>query len=165
MAVGCRPHAALAATLDYHPLQHWRHLAGLLPSRSFVVLVGQIQVSLCSLPRQHHHANDAARAAVPLDGLGQRSLDKSDALLLIHALAPVGIAVSVNVRRARAADGIRLLVQRASGGNRVDLAAMTVVPSRNDQASAAGRLAGVECEPWRAHSRQLVLVGIAQFLE
>ena len=69
----------------------------LLPARAFVVLVWEVQVALCAIGRQHHHTDYTTRASVPLDGLSERALDELDALLLCHALLPVGVAVSVDV--------------------------------------------------------------------
>lgn len=56
------------------------------------------------------HADDTTRAAVPLDSLGQRTLHEVDGVGLLHALFPVRITVSVDVRRTGPADGVGLLV-------------------------------------------------------
>ena len=82
----------------------------LLGPGSGVAVVWQVQVSLCSLCCQNHHADDTARATVPFDGLPQGSLDKVYALLLVHALLPVRVTVSVDVCRTGSCDGIRLFV-------------------------------------------------------
>ena len=79
-----------------------------------VVLVRQVQVAIGALPGEDDHADDAAGAAVPLDGLAQGALDEVHRVLLRHALLPVRVAVPVDVRRPRAADRVRLLVQRAA---------------------------------------------------
>jgi hypothetical protein len=86
---------------------------------------------------QHDHTDDTARASIPLDSFLQSALDEVDRIFLLHTLLPVGIAVTVNVCRTRTADGICLLVQRASQGDRVDLAAMSLVPASDDESSAA----------------------------
>lgn len=101
-----------------------------------VLRVRQIQMPVGALGRQHHHANDTARAAVPPDGLLQGALDEVDGLGLLHALFPVGVAVSVDVGRARAADGVRALVQRTSKRDAVNLAAVALVPACDNEAGA-----------------------------
>jgi hypothetical protein len=93
-------------------------------------------VAVGALPGEDDHADDAAGAAIPLDGLLQGALDEVDGLLLGHALLPVRVAVTVDVRRPRAADGVRLLVQRAPERYRVDLPAVPLVPPRDDQPGA-----------------------------
>jgi hypothetical protein len=93
-------------------------------------------VPVSPLRRQHNHADDAAGAAVPLYRLGQRALDKRHGLGLLHALLPVRVAVSVDVGRPGAANGVGLLVEGASEGDGVDLAAVAFVPARDDEAGA-----------------------------
>ncbi len=105
-----------------------------MPDR--VLLVGKVQVPVGALLCQDHHADDAAGAAVPLDGLPQGALDEVDGLLLLHALLPIRVTVAVDVGRARAADRVRLLVQGAAEGHRVDLSAVPLVPSRDDKTGA-----------------------------
>lgn len=108
-----------------------------------IVLVGQIQVPIGALLGEDDHADNTARAAVPLDGLAQGALDKIDGLVFLHILLPISIAVAVDVGRAGAADRIRLLVQRAAQGNLVNLATMPLVPAGDDEAGAAkGRKSG-----------------------
>lgn len=85
-----------------------------------------------ALGRQYHHADDATRAAVPPDGLLERLLDEGDRLVLVHALLPVRVAVSVDVGRAGAADRVGLLVEGPAEGDAVDLAAVPLVPARNN---------------------------------
>lgn len=62
-----------------------------------VIRVGEIQVPVGALGRQHHHANHASRAAIPLDSLPESPLDEGDRLLLVHALLPVRVAEAVDV--------------------------------------------------------------------
>ena len=90
---------------------------------------------------QHHHADDPSRAAVPLDGLLESALDKGDPLLFRHVLLPVRVTVAVYVGRARAADRVRLLVERAAEGDGVNLPAVPVVVTCDDDA-------GAEEMPW-----------------
>lgn len=71
-----------------------------------IVRVGEIQVSVRTVLGENHHADDTSRAAVPLDGLPQCSLDEVDSIVLLHTLSPVGITVSVDVGRSRATNGI-----------------------------------------------------------
>lgn len=140
-----------------------------------VVFVWEIQVPIRPLGRQHHHAYHAARAAVPLDGLAQRRLHKLHGIGLLHALLPVRVAEAVDVRRARAADRVRLLVQRAAERDAVYLASVAVIPASNDE---AGSVAPCQlCAPMivvsRHHprgrvtlySREPVLVRVAYLLE
>lgn len=106
------------------------------PSSVTLLVVGvrEVQVPVGPLLREHHHADDAARAAVPLDRLLQRALDKVDRLGLLHAFPPVRVAVAVDVRRPGPANGVRLLVQRAAQRDRVYLSAVALVPARDDEA-------------------------------
>lgn len=90
------------------------------------------------LGREHHHPDDAAGAAVPLDGLPQCALDKLDRLRLLHALPPVRVTVAVDVSRPGAADGVRLLVERAAQWDRVDLSAVPLIPARDDKSGSVG---------------------------
>ena len=113
-----------------------RPSCNLLGARTSVAIVGQIQVSLSTLGRQDDHANDTTRASVPFDGLPQRPLDERNALFLAHAFLPVGVAVSVDVRRSRACNSVRLFVQGAAEGYRVYLAAMSLVPACDDDTGA-----------------------------
>lgn len=75
-----------------------------------VALIREVQMPVGALGRQHDHANDAAGATVPLDGLRQRALDKLDGVRLLHSLSPVRVTVSVDVGRTRTANRICLLV-------------------------------------------------------
>ena len=79
-----------------------------------VVLVRQVQVAIGALPGEDDHADDAAGAAVPLDGLAQGTLDEGHGVRLLHTLLPVRVAVAVDVGRPGTADRVRLLVQRAA---------------------------------------------------
>jgi len=69
-------------------------------------------------------------------------------LLLGHAILKMGIAVTINVRRARSTDGKRGAVKGTAKGNVVDNTSLELVPPSDDDASA-----------------QVVFVGIAQLLE
>lgn len=62
-----------------------------------VLAIRQVQVPVRTLGREHHHANDTTRAAVPPDRLLERTLDKVHSLCLLHALLPVIVAVAVDV--------------------------------------------------------------------
>lgn len=108
-----------------------------------VVRVRQVQVPIRALLRQHHHPDDTAGAAVPLDGLPQRALNERHGLVLLHALPPVRVAVTVDVRRAGPADRVGLLVQGAAEGDGVDLAAEALVPAGDDEARP--RLLSASC--------------------
>jgi len=101
-----------------------------------VIRIRQIQVPVRALGRQHHHANDTTRAAIPLDRLLQRLLHKPHSIGLLHALPPVGVAETVDVCRARTADRVRLLVEGSAEGDAVDLAAVTLVPACDDEAGS-----------------------------
>lgn len=72
--------------------------ANLLPARALVVLVGQVQMSLCTGPCEHNHSDHSARTAVPLDRLCKRALYELDALLLAEVLPPICVAVPIDVR-------------------------------------------------------------------
>lgn len=102
-----------------------------------ITRVRQVQVSIRTLSRQYHHADHTARAAIPPNSLLQRFLDKVHCLLLLHALSPVGVTVTVDIGGTGTADGIRLFVQRPAQGNAVDLSAVALVPARDNEASAA----------------------------
>ena len=58
-----------------------------------------------------------------------------DAFLLGHVLAVVGVHESVEVGAARTADGGRLPDKRATDGNGVDLTALVLVPTGDNDAS------------------------------
>lgn len=105
----------------------------------YILLVGvirQIQMPDCSLLSEHHHSYDTSRASVPLDGLLQRAFDELDGSSLVHTLLPICVTITIDVCRARTSDRIRLLVQRTAERYRVDLAAVSFVPTSNDKASA-----------------------------
>lgn len=65
-----------------------------------VVGIREIQVSVRAVLGEDDHTNDTTRATVPLDGLPQGSLDEVDCIILLHALSPVGITVTIDVSRS-----------------------------------------------------------------
>lgn len=65
-----------------------------------VVGIREIQVSVRTILSEDDHTNDTTRATVPLDSLPQGSLDEVDCIILLHALLPVGITVTVDVSRS-----------------------------------------------------------------
>jgi hypothetical protein len=136
----------------------------LLSAWALVVLVWQVQVSLCTSSCKNNHTDHTTRTAVPLDGLRQRTLDELDALLFSHLLPPVCVAVSVDVCRPRTADRVRLLVQGASEWDRVDLTTMLVVPASDDE-TGPERLSAIFYTDMPRNSRERVLVRIAELLE
>lgn len=75
-----------------------------------VVVVWQVQMSVCAVLGQDNHTNDAAGAAVPSDGLTETHLDEVNCVLLLHVLLPVLLAQTVDVCRSRTSNGVRLLV-------------------------------------------------------
>jgi hypothetical protein len=103
-------------------------------SIALVILVGEKDLPLWTSLGEHDHADDTTRAAVPLDSLRQGALHKRDSFTLIHSVLPVRVAVSVDVGGSRAADGVRLLVQRTAERDRVYLTALALVPTRDDDA-------------------------------
>lgn len=76
---------------------------------------------------QNHKPNHAAATAVPLYGFAQCALDELDALGFGHTVFPVGVAVAVDVGAARAANGVGLLVKRATERDAVDRSAVSGV--------------------------------------
>lgn len=98
-----------------------------------IARVRQVQVPIRSLGRQYHHAYNTTRAAIPPDGLLQRVLDEVYCLLLLHALLPVCVAVTVDVGGTGAANRVGLFVQRAAQRDAVDLATVALVPACDDE--------------------------------
>lgn len=98
-----------------------------------VVGVREIQVSVRSLLSENNHTNDTTGAAIPLDSLSQGSLDEVDSIVLLHALSPVGITVTVDISRSRTTNGVRLLVKRTSQRNGVNLTTESLIPASNNQ--------------------------------
>ena len=121
-------------------------------------------MSLCTGTCKNNHTDHTTRAAVPLDGLRQRTLDELNALLFSHLLPPVCVAVTVDVCGPRAADRVRLLVQGTSEWNGVDLTTVLVVPTSDDETSAE-RLSARFYTDMPHYSRERILVRIAELLK
>lgn len=125
-----RVHHLMGANLSLPlPLSHPHYL--LMPH--LITRVRQVQVPIRPLGRQHHHANDTARAAIPPDSLLQRILDEVNCLLLLHTLLPVRVAVAIDVGGARTSDRVGLFVQGTAQGNAVYLATVALVPACDDK--------------------------------
>lgn len=100
-----------------------------------VSIVWQIEMSHCSLLSENHQSDHSTRATIPFDCFLQGTSHKVNAFFLGHLLSPVCIRISIDVRRARAANCKRLLVQRSSQGYRVYLTTVSRIISCNDDTS------------------------------
>jgi hypothetical protein len=125
--------ASLLMLCHYSPPSSCPVQQGPLLMPHSVVGVREVQVSVCSFLGENNHTNNTTGAAIPLDGLPQSSLDEVDRIVLLHALSPVGVTVAVDVSRSGSTNGIRLLVERTTQRNGVDLTTESLIPTSNNQ--------------------------------
>jgi len=92
-----------------------------------------------SLRRQYNHTNHTTRTAVPLDRLLQRLFDEIDALFFRHVLFPVGITITVDVRRSGTANRVGLFVERTTERDGIHLAAVALIVTSDDDTGATNQ--------------------------